>query len=103
MKFLHLFQVLVFNEIVYGKKVDITIKIFLIQLSIGQNLKVVMPDSYNPSFLPYWKRNIDTGEITGYFVDLLEELSRSVGFNYTLEDSSNFKSYESLGKMSKSC
>ena len=69
--------------------------------SIGQHLKVVMPDNCNPSYLPFWKRNIDTGEITGYFVDLLEELSRSVGFNYTLEDSSNFKSYDSLGKMTK--
>ena len=69
--------------------------------SIGQHLKVVMPDNCNPSYLPFWKRNIDTGEITGYLVDLLEELSRSVGFNYTLEDSSNFKSYDSLGKMTK--
>ena len=80
-----------------------SLEIFLNKLSIGQNLKVVMPDSYNPSFLPYWKRSSDTGEITGYLVDLLEEISRSVGFNYTLEDSSNFKSYESLGKMTKSC
>ena len=60
-----------------------------------------MPDSCNPSYLPYWKRNSDTGEITGYFVDLLEELSRSVGFNYTLEDSSEFVTYDSLGKMTK--
>ena len=60
-----------------------------------------MPDSYNPSFLPYWNRDIDTGEITGYFVDLLEELSRSVGFNYTLEDSSEYATYDSLGKMTK--
>ena len=60
-----------------------------------------MPDSYNPSFLPYWKRNSVTGEMTGYFVDLLEELSRSVGFNYTLEDSSNFTTYDALGKMTK--
>ena len=61
----------------------------------------MMPDSCNPSFLPYWNRDIDTGEITGYFVDLLEELSRSVGFNYTLEDSSEFTHYDSLGKMTK--
>ena len=60
-----------------------------------------MPDSVNPSFLPYWKRNSDTGEITGYLVDLLEELSRSVGFNYTLEDSSNFTTYDALGEMTK--
>ena len=60
-----------------------------------------MPDSVNPSFLPYWKRNSDTGEITGYLVDLLEELSRSEGFNYTLEDSSEFVTYDSLGKMTK--
>ena len=60
-----------------------------------------MPDSCYPSFLPYWKRNNDTGEITGYFVDFLEELSRSVGFNYTLEDSSEFTTYGSLGKMTK--
>ena len=67
--------------------------------SIGQHLKVVMPDSCTPSYLPFWKRNIDTGEITGYLVDLLEELSRSVGFNYTIEDSSAFSTYNSLGKM----
>ena len=78
-----------------------SLEIFLNKLSIGQNVKVVMPDSYNPSFLPYWNRDIETGEITGYFVDLLEELSRSVGFNYTLEDSSNFTTYDALGKMTK--
>ena len=94
MQFLHLFQVVVLTEVVYGKKVDI-------KMIVGQNLKVVMPDSVNPSFLPYWKRNSDTGEITGYLVDLLEELSRSVGFNYTLEDSSEFATYDSLGKMTK--
>ncbi len=119
MQILHLIQVLLFTEVVYGKKVDIkmilgdlgptskeefglkSVNIFLIQLSIGQNLKVMMPDSYNPSFLPYWKRNSATGEITGYLVDLLQELSKSVGFNYTLEDSSNFTTYEALGKMTK--
>ena len=43
-----------------------------------------MPDHCNPSFLPYWKRNIVTGEIIGYYVDLLQELSRYAGFNYTI-------------------
>ena len=69
--------------------------------SLGQHLKVMMPDSCIPSYLPYWNRNSDTGEITGYLVDLLEEISKSVGFNYTLEDSSEFVTYHSLGKMTK--
>ena len=58
-----------------------------------------MPDSCNPNYLPYWNRNNVTGETVGYYVDLLKELSRSVGFNYTLEDSSEFTTYDSLGKM----
>ena len=58
-----------------------------------------MPDHYNPSRLPYWLRNSVTGEIIGYYVDLLQELSRYAGFNYTLEDSSEFSTYGSLGKM----
>ena len=58
-----------------------------------------MPDQPLPNYLPFWKRNNDTGEIIGFYVDLLEELSISVGFNYTIEDSSAFSSYDSLGKM----
>ena len=58
-----------------------------------------MPDHYNPNRLPYWQRNSVTGEIIGYYVDLLQELSRYAGFNYTLEDSSEFSTYGSLGKM----
>ena len=60
-----------------------------------------MPDQPLPNYLPFWKRNNDTGEIIGFYVDLLEELSRSVGFNYTIEDSSAFSTYGSLGKMTK--
>ena len=58
-----------------------------------------MPDHYNPNCLPYWQRNSVTREIIGYYVDLLQELSRYAGFNYTLEDSSEFYTYGSLGKM----
>ena len=58
-----------------------------------------MPDHYNPNRLPYWQRNSVTGEIIGYYVDLLQELSRYAGFNYTLGDSSEFSTYGSLGKM----
>ena len=58
-----------------------------------------MPDHYNPNRLPYWQRNSVTGEIIGYYVDLLQELSRYAGFNYTLEDSRDFSTYGSLGKM----
>ena len=58
-----------------------------------------MPDHYNPNRLPYWQRNSVTGEIIGYYVDLLQELSRYAGFNYTLEDSSDFSTYGSLGKI----
>ena len=58
-----------------------------------------MPDHCNPSFLPYWKRNNVTGEIIGYYVDLLQELSKYAGFNYTIKDSSEFPTYGSLGKM----
>ena len=61
----------------------------------------MMLDYAVPNYLPYWKRNSDTGEIIGYYVDLLEELSRSVGFNYTIEDSSEFQTYDSLGKIAK--
>ncbi len=61
----------------------------------------MMLDYAVPNYLPYWKRNSDTGEIIGYYVDLLEELSRSVGFNYTIEDSSEFQTYESLGIIAK--
>ena len=59
----------------------------------------MMPDQPAPNYLPFWTRNNDTGEIIGFYVDLLEELSRSVGFNYTIEDSSAFPTYNSLGKM----
>ena len=58
-----------------------------------------MPDHTFPSYLPYWKRNIETGEIFGYYVDLLHELSRYAGFNFTLKDSSEFLTYDSLGKI----
>ena len=60
-----------------------------------------MPDHCNPSFLPYWKRNSVTGEIIGYYVDLLQELSRYAGLNYTIKDSSDFTTYDSLGKNDK--
>ena len=60
-----------------------------------------MPDHYDPNRLPYWQRNSVTGEIIGYYVDLLQELSRYAGFNYSLEDSSEFSTYGSLGKMTK--
>ena len=76
-------------------------KIVINPISIGQHLKVMMPDQPAPNYLPFWKRNNDTGEIIGYYVDLLEELSRSVGFNYTIEDSSAFSTYDALGKMTK--
>ena len=60
-----------------------------------------MPDHCypNPSQLPYWQRNSVTGEIIGYYVDLLQEISRYAVFNYTLETSSEFSTYGSLGKM----
>ena len=55
-----------------------------------------MPDKDNP---PLWIRNNETGEVSGFMIDILEELFKVVKLNYTISFQ-KAGSYNELGKLS---
>ena len=55
-----------------------------------------MPDKDNP---PLWIRNNVTGEVSGFMIDILEELFKVVKLNYTISFP-KAGSYNELGKLS---
>ena len=46
----------------------------------------MMPATIRPNYTPYWMWNKGTGELEGFFVDLLQEIFESMDLNYTLEN-----------------
>ena len=63
---------------------------------LGKDVRVVLPDSAIRNFPPFWTKNNHTGELSGYFVDVLREIFRHTGMTYTMADNSNFTSYSLL-------
>ena len=45
-----------------------------------------MPTKVHFNNPPYWMWNKGTGELEGFFVDLLQEIFESMDLNYTLEN-----------------
>ena len=60
--------------------------------SLGKDVRVVLPDSANTNYPPFWTKNNITGELTGYFVDIMREIFRHTGMTYTMVDNSNYMS-----------
>ena len=62
----------------------------------------MMPTTIHFNYPPYWMWNEGTGQLEGFFVDLLQEMFGSMELNYTLKnkiDSEiNVKDYGKLGK-----
>ena len=65
-----------------------------------------MPTTVHFNYPPYWLWNKGTGELEGFFVDLLQEMFGSMELNYTLENkidddmNGHAKDYGVLGKIS---
>ena len=64
-----------------------------------------MPTTVHFNYPPYWLWNKGTGELEGFFVDLLQEMFGSMELNYTLENkidddmNGHAKDYGVLGKI----
>ena len=54
-----------------------------------------MPAKNTP---PLWSKDNETGEVSGFFIDILEELFNVVELNYTISFTTN-PSYRKLGKI----
>ena len=48
------------------------------------DVRVAMPISSNPNFYPNWFLDNETGELTGFYIQYLEELFKAMNMNYTL-------------------
>ena len=66
-----------------------------------------MPATLHFNYPPYWMWNKATGELEGFFVDLLQEMFGSMKLNYTLENkiddeilNGHVNDYGVLGKIS---
>ena len=57
-----------------------------------------MPDSVIPNYPPFWTKNEYSGELSGFFVDIMKEIFRHTNMTYTMVDNANLTSYDSLGK-----
>ena len=64
-----------------------------------------MPTTVHFNYPPYWMWNTGSGELEGFFVDLLQEMFGSMELNYTLENkidddmNGHAKDYGVLGKI----
>ena len=65
-------------------------------------ITVQFPDSVLPIFFPYWSKDNQTGQLTGYYVDYLAAVLKEAGIqNYTFRSQNrNSASYNSLGRFS---
>ena len=62
-------------------------------------VRVMIPMNNDIGNAPFWMRNNQTGQLSGFFVDLLQELFRSMELNFTLENKINYEpTYDNLGK-----
>ena len=68
---------------------------------LGKDVRVVLPDSAAQNYPPFWTKNNITGEMAGYFVDVMREIFRHTGIPYTIADNSNFTSYPLLSIQSR--
>ena len=66
-------------------------------------ITVQFPDSVLPNFYPYWIKDNQTGQLTGYYVDYLAAVLKEAGIqNYTFRSQNRYgESYNSLGKFFK--
>ena len=53
-----------------------------------------MPTTIHFNYPPYWMWNTGSGELEGFFVDLLQEIFESMDLNYTLENKIDDKIHE---------
>ena len=67
-------------------------------------ITVQFPDSVLPNFFPYWSKDNQTGQLTGYYVDYILAVLKEAGIqNYTLRSHKRYgASYNSLGIFFKS-
>ena len=64
-----------------------------------EEVRVMIPMNNDNGNAPFWMRNNQTGQLSGFFVDLLHELFRSMELNFTLENKINYEpTYDNLGK-----
>ena len=64
-----------------------------------EEVRVMIPMNNDNGNAPFWMRNNQTGQLSGFFVDLLHELFRSMQLNFTLENKINYEpTYDNLGK-----
>ena len=63
-------------------------------------ITVQFPDSVSPNFFPYWNKDNQTGQLTGYYVDYLAAVLKEAGIkNYTFRSQNiNGATYNSLGR-----
>ena len=68
-------------------------------------ITVQFPDSVSPNFFPYWNKDNQTGQLTGYYVDYLAAVLKEAGIkNYTFRSQNiNDASYNSLGRFCFIC
>ena len=62
-------------------------------------ITVQFPDSVEPTLYPYWIKDNQTGQLTGYYVDYLVAILKEAGIqNYTFRSHNRYgASYNSLG------
>ena len=68
-------------------------------------ITVQFPDSVLPNFFPYWSKDNQTGQLTGYYVDYLAAVLKEAGIqNYTFRSQNRYgASYISLGRFCLIC
>ena len=68
-------------------------------------ITVQFPDSVRPTLYPYWIKDNQTGQLTGYYVDYLVAVLKEADIqNYTFRSHNRYgASYNSLGRFCFIC
>ena len=80
-------------------KIIFHLLLFPIVLTSNEPVKVLIPMEASPDFSKFWKLEEDTKSLSGFYIDVIDELFKIINVSYSIEYNfpPKYNTYNELG------